>query len=406
MKAAAPPSAHGPPSAQTRLSVMTASAPYEPSPTDIAIVGMACHLPDASGPRAYWRNLCDGVESVRTFSDEELRARGVDPAHLRRANYVRSGVVLDSLEQFDAGFFGFSPKDAAILDPQHRHFLECCWEALEDAGHTPEQFRGPIGVFAGSGMAAYMAFNVLTNRELVESVGLFLLRHTGNDKDFLTTRVSYNFDLRGPSVNIQTACSTSLVAAHVACQSLLSGECDMALAGGVTMQLPHRIGYLYHENEILTPDGHCRPFEARSKGTIFGSGAGVVVLRRMSDALEDGDHIYAVIRGTAINNDGARKVGYLAPSVDGQAAAIAEALRISGVDARSIGYVEAHGTGTAVGDPIEVAALTRAFRTNTDARQFCGLGSVKSNIGHLDTAAGVASLIKVALALKHTRATA
>jgi acyl transferase domain-containing protein/thioesterase domain-containing protein/acyl carrier protein len=382
---------------------MTAPAPYEPSPTDIAIVGMACHLPDASGPRAYWRNLCEGVESVRTFSDDELRARGVDPAHLRRANYVRSGVVLDSLEQFDAGFFGFSPKDASILDPQHRHFLECCWEALEDAGHTPEQFRGPIGVFAGSGMAAYMAFNVLTNRELVESVGLFLLRHTGNDKDFLTTRVSYNFDLRGPSVNIQTACSTSLVAAHVACQSLLSGECDMALAGGVTMQLPHRIGYLYHENEILTPDGHCRPFEARSKGTIFGSGAGVVVLRRMSDALEDGDHIYAVIRGTAINNDGARKVGYLAPSVDGQAAAIAEALRISGVDARSIGYVEAHGTGTAVGDPIEVAALTRAFRTNTDARQFCGLGSVKSNIGHLDTAAGVASLIKVALALRHGR---
>lgn len=380
---------------------MTAPAPYEPSPTDIAIVGMACHLPDAPHARAFWRNLREGVESVRTFTDDELKERGVDPALLRRANYVRSGVVLDSLEQFDAPFFGFSPKDAAILDPQHRHFLECCWEALEDSGHSPEVFRGPIGVFAGSGMAAYMAFNVLSNRELLESVGLFLLRHTGNDKDFLTTRVSYNFDLRGPSVNVQTACSTSLVAVHVACQSLLSGECDMALAGGVTMQLPHRIGYLYHENEILTPDGHCRPFEARSKGTIFGSGAGVVVLRRMSDALEDRDHVYAVIRGTAINNDGARKVGYLAPSVDGQAAAVAEALRISGVDARSIGYVEAHGTGTAVGDPIEVAALTRAFRSGTDARQFCGLGSVKSNIGHLDTAAGVASLIKVALALQH-----
>lgn len=380
---------------------MTVPHAYEPSPTDIAIVGMACHLPDAPQPRAFWRNLCEGLESVRNFTEAELRERGVDAALLRRANYVRSGVVLDGMEHFDAPFFGFSPKDASILDPQHRHFLECCWEALEDAGHTPENFRGPIGVFAGSGMAAYMAFNVLSNRELLESVGLFLLRHTGNDKDFLTTRVSYNFDLRGPSVNVQTACSTSLVATHVACQSLLSGECDMALAGGVTIQLPHRIGYLYHENEILTPDGRCRPFEARSKGTIFGSGAGVVVLRRMSDALEDGDHIYAVIRGTAINNDGARKVGYLAPSVDGQAAAVAEALRLSGVDARSIRYVEAHGTATAVGDPIEVAALTRAFRTSTDARQFCALGSVKSNIGHLDTAAGVASLIKVALALKH-----
>jgi acyl transferase domain-containing protein/thioesterase domain-containing protein len=380
---------------------MTQSPLYEPSPTDIAVVGMACHLPDAPNPRAFWRNLCEGVESVRTFSDEELKARGVAPALLRRANYVRSGVVLDGMEDFDAPFFGFSPKDASILDPQHRHFLECCWEALEDAGHSPEQFQGPIGVFGGSGMAAYMAFNVLSNRELLESVGLFLLRHTGNDKDFLTTRVSYNFDLRGPSVNVQTACSTSLVAVHVACQSLLSGECDLALAGGVTVQLPHRIGYLYHENEILAPDGHCRPFEARSRGTIFGSGAGVVVLRRMSEALEDRDSIYAVIRGAAINNDGARKVGYLAPSVDGQAAAIAEALRISGVDPRSIGYVEAHGTATAVGDPIEVAALTRAFRTGSDARQFCGLGSVKSNIGHLDTAAGVVSLIKVALALKH-----
>lgn len=368
--------------------------------TDVAIVGMAAHLPGAPDVRAYWRNLAAGVESMRDLSEEELAAAGVSPALYQRSNYVRRTVELEGMEHFDAGFFGFSPKDAAITDPQHRHFLEVCWEALEDAGHDPARFGRPIAVFAGSGMTAYMSFNLLTNRELVDEVGLFLLRHTGNDKDFLATRVSYELDLTGPSVNVQTACSTSLVAVHLAVQSLLSGECDMALAGGVTILLPHRRGYLYHENEILSPDGRCRPFDEASKGTVFGSGAGVVVLRRLADALAEGDHVYAVIKGSAINNDGAGKVGYLAPSVDGQARCVAEALSVAGVDPDGIDYVEAHGTATPVGDPIEVAALTQAFRGGTQRSGYCGIGSVKSNIGHLDTAAGVASLIKVALALE------
>jgi acyl transferase domain-containing protein len=217
------------------------------------------------------------------------------------------------MECFDAGFFGFSPKEASILDPQHRHFLECAWEALEDAGHLPPDFPGLIGVFAGSGMQAYMTYNLLSNAKLVKEVGLFLLRHTGNDKDFLPTRLSYLLNLTGPSVAVQTACSTGLVSVHMAIQSLLAMECDLAIAGGVTIELPHRVGYQYSEGEILSPDGHCRAFDADSAGTVFGSGAGVVVLRRLQDALDDGDHILAVMRGSAINNDGAGKIGYLAP---------------------------------------------------------------------------------------------
>ncbi len=368
---------------------------------DVAIVGLAGRFPGAVDIPAFWRNLRDGVESVRPLQESELLAAGVSADVLADPNYVRAAAVLDKVDQFDAGFFGFSPKEASILDPQHRHFLECAWEALEDAGHPPEGFGGSIGVFAGCGMNAYFMFNLLTNPKLVDSVGLFLLRHTGNDKDFLSTRASYCFNLTGPSVSIQTACSTSLVAVHAACQSLLSGECDMALAGGVTIEIPHGRGYLYQEGEILSPDGHCRAFDAGAKGTVFGSGVGVVVLRRLDDALADGDQIYSVIKGSATNNDGSSKVGYLAPSVDGQAKAIAEALSVAGVNAESIGYVEAHGTGTPLGDPVEIAALTQAFRRQTDRRGFCAIGSLKTNIGHLDTAAGVAGLIKVALALKH-----
>ncbi len=368
---------------------------------DIAIVGMAARLPGSSNVREFWSNLRAGVEGIRDLGDDELSAEGVPAEELAAPNYVKRAADLAEMECFDAEFFGFSPKEAAILDPQHRHFLECAWEALEDAGHPPEAFAGRIGVYAGSGMAAYFARNLLTNPELVRSVGLFLLRHTGNDKDFLTTRVSYLLDLKGPSVNLQTACSTSLVATHAACQSLLNGECDLALAGGVTIEIPHRRGYLFKRGEILSADGRCRSFDHRSQGTVFGSGVGVVVLRRLQDALEDRDHVYAVVKGSAINNDGSGKVGYLAPSVDGQAEAIAEAIAVAGVSADSIGYVECHGTGTQVGDPIEIAAMTQAFRQSTEATGFCGVGSVKSNIGHLDTAAGAASLIKAALALEH-----
>jgi acyl transferase domain-containing protein/thioesterase domain-containing protein len=369
--------------------------------TRIAIVGMAAHLPGASDVSAYWDNLREGRSAVRRLTEEELLAAGESPAMLRNPAYVPFAAPLEDFDRFDAEFFGFSPKEAAILDPQHRHFLEVAWEAMENAGHPPEAFRGRIGVFAGCGMGSYFYFNLCSNPGLVDSTGMFLLRHTGNDKDFLSTRVSHVFDLTGPSLSLQTACSTSLVAVHYAVQSLLNGECDMALAGGVTIELPQNRGYIYKEGEVLSPDGVCHAFDHRAQGTVFGSGAGTVVLRRLEDALADGDHIWAVIAGSAVNNDGAAKAGYLAPSVEGQAACVAEALSVAGVTADTVDYVECHGTGTYLGDPIEVAALTEAFRRTTDATGFARIGSVKTNIGHLDTAAGVASLIKATLALHH-----
>ena len=369
--------------------------------TAIAIVGMAGRFPGARNVAEFWQNLKNGVEAIRPFSDTELLAAGVSSDELAQPEYVKSGVVLEDLDRFDAAFFGFSPKDASIMDPQHRIFLECAWEALEDAGHAPGSFEGSIGVYAGSGMNSYMIHNLLTNPRLVASAGLFLIRQTGNDKDVLATRVSYELNLHGPSISVQTACSTSLVAVHLACQSLLNQECDMALAGGVTVEFPHGRGYLYREGEILSRDGHCRAFDADSSGTVFSSGAGIVVLRRLDDALADRDTIHAVILGSAINNDGARKVGYLAPSVEGQSEVIAEALGVAGVAASDVSYVETHGTGTKVGDPIEVKALTQAFRESTAGKGYCAIGSLKTNIGHLDTAAGIAGLIKTTLALWH-----
>ncbi len=368
---------------------------------DIAIVGMAAHLPDAADIETYWDNLRAGRSSVRGLSEEELRSAGESAAMLRNPSYVPCTVRLDGFDRFDAEFFGFSPKEAAILDPQHRQFLEVAWEALEGAGHPPETFKGRIGVFAGCGMGSYFYFNLCSNPALVDSTGMFLLRHTGNDKDFLSTRVSHVLDLKGPSISLQTACSTSLVAVHYAVQALLTGECDMALAGGATIDLPHGRGYIYKEGEVLSPDGLCHAFDHRAQGTVFGSGAGAVLLRRLEDALADGDQIWAVIKGSAVNNDGAAKAGYLAPSVEGQAECIATALAVAGVGAETVDYVECHGTGTYLGDPIEVAALTQAFRKSTDAKGFARIGSVKTNIGHLDTAAGVASLIKTSLALHH-----
>ena len=367
----------------------------------IAIVGMSGRFPAARNVSEFWRNLRDGVEAVRPLSDAELLAAGVTRDEFNQPGYVKAGVVLEDFDKFDAQFFGFSPKDAAIMDPQHRVFLECAWEALENAGHTPESFAGSIGIYAGSGMNSYLIHNLLTNHQLVDSAGLFLIRQTGNDKDVLATRVSYELDLRGPSVSVQTACSTSLVAVHLACQSLLNQECDMALAGGVTIEFPQGQGYQYREGEILSRDGHCRAFDADSSGTVFSSGAGIVVLRRLEDAQADRDTIHAIILGSAINNDGSRKVGFLAPSVDGQAEVVAEALAVAEVNADDISYVETHGTGTKIGDPIEVKALTQAFRRSSRATRTCAIGSVKSNIGHLDTAAGIAGLIKTVSALKH-----
>jgi acyl transferase domain-containing protein/thioesterase domain-containing protein len=369
----------------------------------IAVIGMAGRFPGARDINQFWRNLRDGVEGISFLSDDQLRASGVSAAELAAPDYVKAASVFAGVDLFDAGFFGFSPKDAAIMDPQHRHFLECSWEALENAGWSPDEFDGRIGVYAGSGMNSYLIHNLLANSQLVAETGIFALKQTGNDKDVLATRVSYQFGLNGPSLSVQTACSTSLVAIHLACQSLLNHECDMTLAGGVTIEIPHGHGYIYREGEILSQDGHCRAFDADSSGTIFGSGAGVVVLRRLEDAIKDGDFVHAIVRGTAINNDGARKVGFLAPSVSGQAEVIAEALAIAGVAPESISYIEAHGTGTTIGDPIEIRALTSAFAQSTDRKGYCAIGSLKTNIGHLDAAAGVAGFIKAVLALEHAQ---
>lgn len=368
---------------------------------DVAIVGMAGRFPGADNVDAFWANVRDGVESIRRLTDAELTAAGVGRAELDDPGYVKACPVLDDVDKFDASFFGFSPREASVMDPAHRLFLEVAWEAVENAGYTAYPEEGPVGVFAGAGAPLYMMENLRSNPDLMRSMGDFLVRHTGNDMNFLATRVSYEMDLRGPSMNVQTACSSALTAVHLACQSLTRGDCNMALAGGSTVLFPHVRGYHFREGEILSPDGHCRPFDAKSAGTVFGSGAGVVVLKRLSDALDDGDTIHAVIKGSAINNDGAMKVGYLAPGVEGQVGVVTAALKASRVTADSISYIEAHGTGTLVGDPIEVEALNEAFRPLTNRRRFCAIGSVKSNIGHLGEAAGIASLIKAVMALKY-----
>jgi len=366
----------------------------------IAIIGMAGRFPGAANVDEFWRNLRGGVESISFFSEPELIKAGVDQSQLRAPNYVKAKGVLEGSDLFDANFFGFSPRDAETMDPQRRIMLECAWQALENAGYTAESYDGPIGFFAGSSINTYLLFNLLPHKQLIEKVGS-LQTSIHNRVDHLTTRVAYELNLKGPAVTVQTACSTSLVAVHLACQSLLNGECDMALAGGVTVSAPPVNGYLHQTGGILSSDGHCRAFDASADGTVDGSGAGIVVLKRLEDALADGDTIDAIIRGSAINNDGSLKVGYTAPGVRGQIEVIAEAQMVADVPAETITYVEAHGTGTTLGDPIEVEALTEVFRSATDKRRFCALGSVKTNIGHLDAAAGVAGLIKTVLALKH-----
>jgi len=367
---------------------------------DVAIIAVACRFPGAPDVESFWRNLADGVESLSHFSEDELRAAGVDPELLANPNYVKTGAMAPHAETFDAAFFDLSPRETVIMDPQHRVFLEIAWEALERAGCDPDRYPGAIGVYAGAGMNTYLQNNLLAGGGFGDTAGDYQLMYS-SDKDFLATRVSYKLNLRGPSMSVQTACSTSLVAVHQACQSLIRGECDMALAGGVTIRAPQKAGYLYQEGMILSPDGHCRAFDAQAGGTVSSSGAGVVLLKRLDEAMADGDDVVAVIKGTALNNDAADKVGYTAPGVNGQAAAIAEAHSVAGVAAESIGYVECHGTGTRLGDPIEIAALTKAFAT--EKKQYCRIGSVKTNIGHTDAAAGVAGLIKAALALKHRR---
>ena len=366
----------------------------------IAIVGLACRFPGAGDSAAFWRNLRDGVESIAFFSDEELLAAGVDPALLGQPNYVKAAPVLKDIDKFDAAFFGYSPREAAVTDPQHRLFLEVAWEAFEAAGYHPETYAGVVGVFAGAG-------GIVTNYLVAHPHHPALagdtatLPYIGNDKDFLATRVSYKLNLSGPSVTVQTACSTSLVAVHLACQSLLSGESDMVLAGAATVRVPHTRGYLAERGNVHSLDGHCRPFDANGQGAIFGSGVAAVLLKRLDDALAAGDHVHAVIKGTSVTNDGASKPTYTAPSVTGQARAMTDALARADVPPDSVGYVECHAAGTPVGDPLEIQALTRAFGAAHSRPGSCAVGSVKGNIGHPEQTAGLAALIKTALALEH-----
>ncbi|MGQ0825908.1 MAG: type I polyketide synthase [Actinomycetota bacterium] len=364
----------------------------------VAVIGLAARFPGAADLDTLWRNLADGVESVSFFSPAALEAAGIDRTFFEHPRYVPARGMVEGVELFDAAFFGYSARDAEIIDPQQRLFLECSWEAVEHAGYDTTRTDARIGVYAGAGISMYL-LNLLANEYVMETVGPYQVL-LANDKDHLTTRVAYKLDLRGPAVTIQTTCSTSLVAVHIACQALLTYQCDMALAGGVTISLPQLAGYVYQEDGIFSPDGHCRAFDAHARGTVAGNGVGVVVLKRLVDALDDGDTIHAVIRGSAINNDGALKVGYTAPSVAGQAEVVAEALEAAGVDPATVSYIEAHGTGTSLGDPIEVAALARVF-SQANSPDGCVIGSIKANIGHLDTASGIAGFIKTVLALGH-----
>ncbi|WP_067720818.1 beta-ketoacyl synthase N-terminal-like domain-containing protein [Nocardia yamanashiensis] len=367
----------------------------------IAIIGMATRLPDAPDHKTLWRNLLAGVESVRRFDRDELLAAGVPAALADNPQYVPAGTELAGIDQFDAGFFGFTPYEAKITDPQHRVLLQTAWEALEDAAIVASGNSARIGVFAATTLSTYLLNNIQRNaRYRVEDLNYPIL--IGNDKDFLATRIAFKLGLRGAAVTVQSACSSSMVAIHQAVTSLRNGDNDITLAGGVSVVNPQTAGYLYQEGGIGARDGHCRPFDRDAGGTVRGNGCGVVVLKRLADALADNDNVYAVLAGTAVNNDGSNKIGFTAPSVTGQAEVIREALAAASVAANTIGYVETHGTGTTLGDPIEFRALSRAHADAPGgAPRTCLLGSIKANIGHLDAAAGVVGLIKTALVLHH-----
>jgi amino acid adenylation domain-containing protein len=370
-----------------------------PALDGIAIIGMVGRFPGADSVEALWSNLCEGIESCTLFSEDEIDP-SIDSELRNDPNYVRARGIIDGAETFDAAFFGISPREAEVMDPQARVFLELAYTALENSGYTPESYQGEIGLYAGSGQNTYFEHHVSGRPEIIDRLGAFQTM-LANEKDFVTTRTSYKLGLTGPSLSINTACSTSLIAVIQAFQGLMNGDCDVALAGGISITTPQNRGYLYQEGSMLSPDGRCRPFDANAQGTLFNSGAGIVVLKRLEEAIDDGDRIYAVIRGIGMNNDGADKVSFTAPSVNGQAGAIAKAHAHAGIDPETITYIETHGTATPLGDPIEIEALTQAFRYRTEAKQFCAIGSIKSNVGHLVAAAGVTGLIKTALALYH-----
>ncbi|MEB3048569.1 type I polyketide synthase [Mycolicibacter sp. MYC123] len=373
----------------------------------IAVIGMAGRFPGARTLSAYWNNLRNGVESIVTLSEDELRANGVSDKALANHNYVRRAALLEGIEEFDASFFGFTPLAARTLDPQHRLFLQTAWHALEDAGYQPGKIDGSVGVYGTSTTSGYLLHNLMSHYDpnviLGQGVSFEMVNLSlQNDKDYLATRVAHQLDLHGPALSVQTACSSALVALHLACQSILNGECEMALAGGSSLRVPHHVGYWHEPGSMVSGTGHCRPFDVRADGTIFSSGVGVVVLKALADAVDDGDQIHAVIRGSALNNDGGTKMTYAAPTAAGQADVIAEAHAVAEVDASTISYIESHGTATPLGDPIEIEGLRQAFAVSEEQRQGpCYVGSVKSNIGHLESAAGIASLIKTILCLKH-----
>lgn len=366
----------------------------------IAIIGLSGRFPQAKNVDEFWGNLRAGVECIQAYSEETLLKAGVDASSIGNPDYVRAGAIVADVDQFDAKFFDITASEAALTDPQHRLFLEVGWEALEMSGYSRRDFPGLVGVYAGVSYSRYLLENIMQNRGLMETINPMQLM-IGSSKDSLCTTLSYKLNLRGPAVTIQTTCSTSLVAVHLACQAILNGECDIALAGGVSLRSFREEGYFYAEGDISSPDGHCRTFDADAAGTIGGNGVGMVVLKKFEHALSDGDTIHAVIRGSAINNDGSQKVGYTAPSVTGQMSVISEALAVSGVSPADVSYVEAHGTATILGDPIELRALNHVFAADEFEPQSCAVGAVKTNIGHLDAAAGVAGLIKVTQALKH-----
>jgi phthiocerol/phenolphthiocerol synthesis type-I polyketide synthase E len=366
----------------------------------LALIGMSGRFPGAHSVEQLWENITGGLRSIHLFTDEELLAAGESAENLKNPIYVKAGSILDGVDLFDASFFGFTPREIEVMDPQQRLFLECSWEALESSGYLNGKYNGMVGVFGGSAMSSYLLNSIFNAPDAAGTVSPFLAS-LGNDKDSLAPRVSYKLNLKGPSVTVQTYCSTSLVAVHMACQSLINYECDMALAGGAAISIPQERGYVYEEGSILSPDGYCRTFDAKAQGSVLTNGVGVVVFKRLREALEDKDYIYAIVRGSATNNDGSQRVSFTAPGLDGQSGVIAEALGSSGVEPESISYVEAHGTATELGDAVEVAAMSKAFRMSTQKKGFCAIGSIKPNIGHLDRASGVTGLIKAALALHH-----
>ncbi|AZE83404.1 Malonyl CoA-acyl carrier protein transacylase [Pseudomonas orientalis] len=367
----------------------------------LAIVGLACRFPGAPDQRVFWENLREGRESIVELDDRQLSAAGVTRAQWSEPGYIRRSPVLEDIEGFDARFFGVSAREAVLLDPQHRLLLEVGYEALEDAAHVKSAQAGVTGVFACMGGITTSYLHHFADRLDPQHHETASLVHQGNDKDFLATRLSFKLNLTGPSMTVQTACSSSLVALHLACNALRLGEIDTALVGASAIRIPHHIGYPIGQSPLLSRDGRCCPFSSDASGTLFGSGVASVIVRRHADALRDGDHVYALIRSSHVNNDGAMKIGYTATSVPGQAKAMVRAITLARADARQISYVECHGTATTLGDPLEIKALEKAFRLDTQDNGFCAIGSVKSNIGHLEQAAGIASLIKVALMLKH-----